>query len=37
VKGSQIEVARTVNKQSSSKYMINGKEESFKVVCELLS
>eukprot|EP00347_Sterkiella_histriomuscorum_P021716 403333013 len=37
VPGSQFEISRSVNKQSTSKYMINGQESSFKEVCELLS
>lgn len=37
VEGSQFEVARSVNRQSVSKYMINGNEKSFKEVSELLS
>lgn len=37
VPGSQFEIARSVNRQSHSKYLINGSESTFKEVQELLS
>jgi structural maintenance of chromosome 4 len=36
VPGTEFTVARRVDRNSHSKYMINGKESSFKEVCELL-
>ena len=37
VPGSKFEISRTVNRQSTSTYRINGNEASFKDVCDLLS
>jgi structural maintenance of chromosome 4 len=34
IPGSQFKVARKVNKSSSSTYLLNGKDSSFKEVCE---
>ena len=36
VPGTQFEISRTVNRQSTSTYRINGNEASFKDVCEIL-
>jgi len=37
VLGSQFTVARRVDRNSQSRYMLNGSDSSFKEVCELLS
>lgn len=37
IPGTEFHVTRSVNRQSVSKYMINGNDSSFKEVCELLS
>jgi len=37
IPGSEFVVARRVDRSSHSKYMLNGRESSFKEVCELLS
>lgn len=36
IPGTKFRVARTVNRSSTSKYILNGHESTFKEVCELL-